>query len=317
MNYRRIGANSILLLSSIFFGIFICEFAGRLIGLGNPMLYKSDPLVGYRLRPNQRNKRFQNATVSTDFEGFRIDPSHKKDSASEILVFVGDSVTYGGSYIDDTELFSSLFCANRSESICLNSGINAWGTYNMGRFISNFPLYSKRNPTKFILVILPGDDQRNLTHIESLPYWTKPPRNPKAINEILNFILVKYLIPSLKNNSLLNEKDTSSENIIKNKTIQHSWNDLSDYLKNSIAEINILITPPMEWLINSEGNLSNIKLYDNYLAMISKNSKVTKACNLYYSIKEEFSKTDYVDSAHLSKSGHKKWAKHIDSCLDK
>ena len=26
------------------------------------------------------------------------------------LVFIGDSVTYGGSYIDDSNLFSSLFC---------------------------------------------------------------------------------------------------------------------------------------------------------------------------------------------------------------
>ena len=138
------------------------------------MLYKSDSLVGYRLRPNQSNKRFQNATVSTDSEGFRINPSDNKDLSSEVFVFVGDSVTYGGSYIDDSELFSSIICANRRESICLNSGINAWGTYNMGRFISNFSLYSNRIPSEFILVILPGDDQRNLKDIRSLFFGCLP-----------------------------------------------------------------------------------------------------------------------------------------------
>ena len=35
------------------------------------------------------------------------------------------------------------------------------------RFISNFSLYSKRIPSKFILVILPGDDERNLKDIKS------------------------------------------------------------------------------------------------------------------------------------------------------
>ena len=152
MNFKRLGANSFLFLLSISFGIFICELAGRFIGLGNPLLYKGDSLVGYRLRPNQSKRRLKNSIVTTDFEGFRIDPNQKIDLSSEFLVFVGDSVTYGGSYIDDSELFSSIYCTKSSNLFCLNSGVNAWGTYNMGRFISNFSLYSDRIPSKFILL---------------------------------------------------------------------------------------------------------------------------------------------------------------------
>ncbi len=316
MNCKRIGASTLLFLASISFGIIICEFAGRFIGLGNPLLYKSDTLVGYRLRPNQSNKRFQNAIVTVDSEGLRIDPSKKYDSSSEVLVFVGDSVTYGGSYIDDSELFSSIICANRSESICLNSGINAWGTYNMGRFISNFPLYSKRIPSKFILVILPGDDERNLKDIRSLPFWTKPPKNPKAINEIINYLFWKHLLPSLRSQKTFDQIDLSKENIIKYKTIQQSWYDLNNYLKSSISKVNIVITPPKRWFTDFEENKSDIEMYNNYLSMISENPNVSKTCNLYTFIKFDYSKTDYVDSVHLSKSGHKKWAKHIKSCLN-
>ena len=119
-DFKRFGVKSLLLLSSISFGIFICEVTARFIGLGNPLIYQADSVVGYRLRPNQNNKRFKNATVSTDSEGFRVSPGKKSDPLTDIFVFVGDSVTYGGSYIDDTELFSSIFCANRSNSICLN-----------------------------------------------------------------------------------------------------------------------------------------------------------------------------------------------------
>tara|TARA_Y100001968_G_scaffold231300_1_gene214085 strand:+ start:1827 stop:2771 length:945 start_codon:yes stop_codon:yes gene_type:complete len=313
MNYKRFGTNILVFLSSISFGILICELAGRFIGLGNPLIYKSDSLVGYRLRPNQSNKRFKNAMVSTDSEGFRINPSDKKDLSSEVFVFVGDSVTYGGSYIDDSELFSSIICANRSESICLNSGINAWGTYNMGRFISNFSLYSNRIPSEFILVILPGDAQRNLADIRSLPFWTKPPKNPKAINEIINYLLWKNVI---SNKETVDQIDLSKKNIIKYKTIQQSWDDLNNYLKSSKSKVNIVITPPKRWFTNSKENQSDIDLNDKYLSKLSENPNVLKTCNLYTFIKDDYSKNDYVDSVHLSKSGHKKWAKYIKSCLN-
>ena len=316
MNFKRFGISTVLFLSSISFGILICELAGRFIGLGNPVLYKTDTLVGYRLSPNQSNKRFRGVTVSTDSEGFRINPKNKNDLSSDVFVFVGDSVTYGGSYIDDSELFSSIFCANRSESICLNSGLNSWGTYNMGRFISNFSLYSNRIPSEFILVILPGDDERNLKEIGSLPLWDNPPKNPKAINEIINYLLWKVFVPSLKSQKTLDHIDISKKNIIKYKTIQHSWDDLNDYLKSSISKVNILITPPKRWFTNPEKNQLDINLYDTYLSSLSENPNVLKTCNLYSFIKDDYSETDYVDSVHLSRSGHKKWAKYIKSCLN-
>ena len=34
--------------------------------------------------------------ITTDYEGFKIDPSKNNNSSSEVFVFVGDSVTYGG-----------------------------------------------------------------------------------------------------------------------------------------------------------------------------------------------------------------------------
>ena len=88
MNFKRFGISTLLFLSSISFGILICELAGRFIGLGNPVLYKIDTLVGYRLSPNQSNKRFQGAMVSTDSEGFRINPHNKNDLSSEVFVLL-------------------------------------------------------------------------------------------------------------------------------------------------------------------------------------------------------------------------------------
>ena len=308
--------NNIFIISfSILVGVLICEIIARTLGLGNPLIYKNDVLVGYRLRANQSKKRFANANITTDYEGFRIDPNQIKDSDSEIIIFVGDSVTYGGSFIDNPELFSSIYCKNSIEFTCLNAGVNAWGTYNMGRFISNFSTYSERIPSKFILVILPGDDLRNLSLLSSLPYWSAPPKNPKAINELINYFLWKYRVPILRKKFVKNQKDLLKESEIKTKTINQSWKDLDKYIESSNSKVEVIITPPKRWFKKSKESKKEVNLYDSLLSTIASNPKVTKTCNLYYPIKDVYSSDDYVDSVHLSKSGHKKWAKYISLCL--
>ena len=56
----------------------------------------------------------------------------------------------------------------------------------MGRFISNFRLYSERKPERFILVILPGDEQRNFRSLSGTPYWENQPKFPEATNNAIN-----------------------------------------------------------------------------------------------------------------------------------
>ncbi len=311
--------NSSLMIISILIGIVLIEIFGSFIGLGNPLLYEPDQLVGYRLRPNQSQKRRKHAKVTTDNEGFRIDPSNEIKKNSEIIVFVGDSVTYGGSYIDDKKLFSSIYCKSLKEnSICLNNGINSWGTMNMGRFIENYDIYSKKIPLEIFLVILPGDEKRNFRSFSDTPFWSNPPKSPAAINEVIKFITLKYLIPKL---SQSNHNDALKNNI-KNSEIKSNlqmdlaWEELKVYLEKSKYPINLAITPPKKWLINPDKNLSEIKKYDDVLKKINKLSSIKKVCNLYhYAKKYEHDKT-YVDGVHLSAEGHKLWAKILLNCFN-
>ena len=104
MKIPKLLVNIFLTFISIFSGILICELVARKIGLGKPVLYESDTLVGYRLKPNQSVTRIQKARITTDFEGFRISDKKIFEERSSFIVFVGDSVTYGGSYIDNSQL---------------------------------------------------------------------------------------------------------------------------------------------------------------------------------------------------------------------
>ena len=85
----------------------------------------------------------------------------------------------------------------------------------MSRFISNYDLYSSRKPLKFVLVILPRDEGRNLKHFQILLLNEKP-KQPSALIEILKFVNYKYIIPALEIN---NNKNGSTTFIRKYKVL--------------------------------------------------------------------------------------------------
>lgn len=317
MNFKKNLINLIISLISISLGIIIIEFFARNLGLGNPLLYQIDSIVGYRLKPNQSKIRRKDSRVTSDYEGFRINHTKKINATTKFIIFIGDSVTYGGSYIDNRNIFSSKICELISKNYyCLNNGINSWGVTNMGRFISNFQLYSERKPQRFILIILPGDEQRNLRSLSGTPYWENEPKFPQALNEIIKFLNQKYFIPSLQKSSTLNsdQKVNFKDNLIK---IQRDliWEELKYSLKNSIYPVDIVITPPMNWF--TDPNKKNlIETYNKLLKNISELDSVKNTCNLYDYLHNEFEKNLYTDGVHLSNAGHRLWAQNIYLCLD-
>ena len=311
MHYKKNIFNFLLLFTSFLIGIAIIEFFGRYLGLGDVVLYNSDPLVGYRLRPNQSTKRRKSSYVNSDYEGFRFNPDIEINENSKYIVFVGDSVTYGGSYIDDSELFSSKFCSLSNEIyVCLNNGVNAWGTMNMGRFIANYDLYSEREISKIILVILPGDERRNFKSFTDTPFWSSKPRNPMAINEVMRYIMLKNLIPLFQRPNELGFVKKEKIFIAQRK---QSWKELNSLIDKSNYPVDIVITPPKNWFLAKEKN-SEIVIYEELLNDLD-SPKINKKCNLYNFIKSEFNSELYVDGVHLSKKGHELWSKKLDICL--
>ena len=316
MKIKNLLVNFILTSTSIGFGIILCELIGKYMGLGDPLIYEQDAIVGYRLKKLQSKTRFHGAKVSSDFEGFRFDSTKKITKKTKFNIFVGDSVTYGGSYIDDQDLFSSIYCNNLpKDTQCLNNGINSWGVLNMGRFISNFDSYSKRIPERFILVILPGDEHRNFRSLSDTPFWNTSPREPSAINEVLRYLNSKYF------NTILEKKPEKNKSPIKIKEltdIQRDliWDELEFLLQKSIYPIDIVITPPMSWFTD-KNKRKDIEKYDRLLQKISRLDSVKKTCNLYRYILSDFNKDIYHDGIHLSKRGHNLWANNIYKCLNK
>ncbi len=306
----------ILPLAFISLGVILCEFAAQSIGLGKPIIYEVDKLVGYRPRPNQKTKRLKGAEITIDQEGFRVPPINRVESSKKGLLFVGDSVTYGGSYIDDAQLFSSKVCSKYRYITCLNGGVNGWGTANMGRFISNLSLYTNKELERIFLVILPGDDGRNLALIRGLPFWTNTPRFPSAIYEVLRFTLYRNIIPSLSR-QVSNKKLLVSNFELRNKVARDvHWEELRGHLLKSQTPISIIVSPPKSWLQNKKQSSSEVDFYRKQLQRTSELQVVDSTCNLIdYLPNLQNSQDWYVDAVHLSVKGHSAWAEAITSCI--
>jgi hypothetical protein len=178
----------------------LAEIGLRVVGLGHPVLYDNRLAYGFRPLPDQTLRRLGNATVRINSLGLRgpdVAPARPADTTR--LLFLGDSVTYGGSYVDEDELLSSVAAAQvrhagfaRVET--LNAGVNAWGPANVlglieasGGFDSNV----------WVVIAVDDDFRREKTRIGEVPYFNVAPRT--ALEEILVLgaykLLTAYKLP--------------------------------------------------------------------------------------------------------------------------
>ncbi len=78
------------------------------LGLGTPPLYRADPQLEYQLTPNQEVRRFHNR-VAINRWGMRAEPMAARPAPGRrrVLLF-GDSVLFGGSQLDQSQIASEL-----------------------------------------------------------------------------------------------------------------------------------------------------------------------------------------------------------------
>lgn len=164
-----------------------------LLGLGNPVLVTPDPACDYILKPNQNVYRFFCHT-HTNAWGMRSNPFPAvPDSGTLRVLFIGDSVTYGTSHVDQSKIFSEILhrelpsVLHRSVEV-LNASAGGWAPDNevswlrsRGTFHSNVVL----------LVLNSGDLAQPRNRISGLGDDT-PVRAPAtAIGELW----LRYLKP--------------------------------------------------------------------------------------------------------------------------
>ena len=102
------------------------EVALRVAGIGGSVIYGEDPDFGYKPLPGQRFSTMGHPiTILPD--GFRA------PAATNSLLFVGDSITYGTAYLRNEDTFPAQLGA-------ANGGVNGWGPQNIARYLAKADL---------------------------------------------------------------------------------------------------------------------------------------------------------------------------------
>ena len=285
-----------LVFSLITIIIISTELYLKKIGLGDPIRYDSNIFYGYAPKSNQKKNRLNNSLVSINNVGLRS--IYNWDDNKKKIIFLGDSVTYGGSFIDDKEIFSHLVCMELKEYICGNAGVNSYGIYNTvmrSRFDQKI-----QEADIFVYLFPPDDFLRDYRNANTAHFYLN---NKKfilpAITEAINFVSTKY---NLKN--YISKKDDTNENAQnKYNFIDYSVDILKKELQNKSDNEKITFV--------FLSNRKNDKKLNNKVNFYIKN-KLEKSIKIH-SLTEILNKDIYFydESVHLSRYGHKVVADEI------
>lgn len=169
----------IILLALLASPVVLAEIYLRSIGIGNPILFQAESGYRYAPKPNQKQVDRSGAAITLDSKGLRGVKDWTAPADDKIL-FMGASATWGGSYIDDKDLFTNVVCMRLEKLInrnftCGNAGVNAYGVDNMAARI-RYRDYA--DETAIVVTLGSFNAVRGLTELDSLPYFTERPPGP-------------------------------------------------------------------------------------------------------------------------------------------
>ena len=282
----------IFALGTCVLGVFTLEGMARYFGLGQVVVYQSSPIVGYRPGPNQSVVR-KNAGVHLNNLGLRATEDWSAASMAPRVLFLGDSITYGGSYIDNTELFSTLSAEALGGIAVGNAGVNGWGVLNVTALVEDLEF----TPANIYVSTFPEEDfNRGFNRIGGSPFWTAKPK--WALSELFHYFLYQLEIVKFSGQEYpISAQERSRVKQIAVKRLAQ----MDAYLKAKGAQHLIYITPTKAQALGEADK-------DLELLQLLKTAGVqVKYLQDSLDFKEPIEHY-YHDSAHLSVAGHALWA---------
>ena len=267
----------------------VTEIYLKYVGLGDPIIYDPNFVYGYAPRINQKKNRLKNSTVTINDIGLRTIYDWKENEDKKKIIFFGDSVTYGGSYIDDKETFSHLTCEHLNDInyLCGNAGVNAYGIHNI--------VYRSRYDTRItddnlrIFILVPDDFYRGLQDHNTAHFFMKENNFLfPAIFEAINFISSKY--------NIRNFISKNSDSI----TNKNKYSLIDESIKILNSEIIRLTKDKKKVLIFFSNSKSNTSINNLILKKIN-NQIDHEIINFSNILTEEM----FEDETHYNKMGHK------------
>jgi hypothetical protein len=195
---KRRGLVRVLTICSVVIVVLFGAVEGVLrfvFGLGNPVLITPDSACEYILKPDQRIYRFF-AHTRTNHYGMRSEEVSTSRVPGRLrILFVGDSLTYGTSQVDQSQIFTEILHRDLPSIVhkpveVLNASAGAWAPDNEVSYIRSRGIFQS---DLVVFVLNDGDVSQSRATMSDVGDGLPSKRPATAIGELWT----RYLKPRL------------------------------------------------------------------------------------------------------------------------
>jgi hypothetical protein len=224
-------------------------------------------------------------------------PEAWDDPADARILFIGNSVTWSGTSIDDKDTFPYLTCVNLENRTglsftCGNAGVNAYGTSNMAARLEYTTI---TNEQAIVVTLIYPDLLRGLRDLDGEHFFSSKPKGPlPALWEAGTILLVGWTY-RLRHYDRTHQEDGSAQ------VAERSLRRLLDVVKQKEKEgkaVLIVLSPLRSEIGGKESEYTRLAeklVLESGLPLLNMNTLVTQA----------YSDSMYTDEKHLGLPGHR------------
>jgi hypothetical protein len=298
---RGLPARAVLGL--LFAALLLGEGLLRIWGFGSPILYVADPQAGYYPAPHQSVDRYEGRVYINAYGMRSSDYPVRKPAGVFRVLMIGDSTLYGGSYVDQGELYSNLVeRALRSSASArpvevMAIGVNAWGPFNELGYIEKFGIFD----ADLVLIDLPLNDiYRPLARLYAVPFFRadRPPR--LALEEIFDHL-------AWRSREYVYGPPTGAENAWNRKAGVEAYAELVRRLRSRGTEVMVEVLPSRG--AGTAGSVAPVEQADieELRRAVPSSVIVSYPAGLFRGRGEHI----YHDGTHLDVVGHRVYAEFL------
>lgn len=179
-----------LFLAALVLAVTGTEIIGRLLGLCDPVLMIADDRMEYRCAPSQVS-RIQGRIIKINAVSMRSD---EVDDNRPHILLLGDSVLWGGTVVDQSDLASArVERALGPERVqVLNASAGSWGPPNLAAYVTKFGTFEART----VVLVLSTQDAGDAMTFEPVVGVNSsfPDRKPVSVTlELINRYIPRLL----------------------------------------------------------------------------------------------------------------------------
>lgn len=213
------------------------------LGLGNPVLIAPDAACGYILKPDQNVFRFFSHTYVNRYGMRSAEIASTRDPNTLRIMFVGDSITYGTSRVDQQQIFTEILHRDlpyilRRPVEVLNASASAWAIDNELTYIRSRGTFQ----SDFVILVLnDGDIAQRRSTLADVGDDLPQQRPATAIGELYSRYIRPWLFKAARHIDAGDSAATDKDSVISENLAD--MDEIDKMAKRASAQLIVVYVP--------------------------------------------------------------------------